>query len=120
VARWFPEFPSISLDYAVMEKAEDIAVVPASIGWSDLGSFAALPEVREADAQGNVFSGDVIALDTARSIVVGNRKLIALVGLSDVVVVDAGDAILVCHRDRAQDVRKVTEVLQARGDEDLL
>lgn len=120
VSRWFPELPSISLDYAVMEKAEDIAVVPASIGWSDLGSFSALPEVREADAEGNVLSGDVIAVDSARSVVVGHKRPIALVGVSDLVVVDAGDAILVCHRDRAQDVRKVTEVLQARGDEHLL
>jgi mannose-1-phosphate guanylyltransferase len=120
IGRWFPEMPSISFDYAVMEKAEDIAVVPASIGWSDLGSFAALPEVREADAQGNVVSGDVITVDAARNVVVGGKRLVAVVGVSDLVVVDAGDAILVVHRDRAQDVRKVTEALAARGDEDLL
>ncbi|WP_050726538.1 mannose-1-phosphate guanylyltransferase [Vulgatibacter incomptus] len=121
LARWFPECPSVSIDYAVMEKAEDLAVVPAELGWSDLGSFASLPDVRKADGTGNVVDGDVLFFDASRNVVIGQRtKPIALIGCSDLVVIDAGDAVLVCSRERAQEVRRVVEALEARGDERLL
>ncbi|WP_373047419.1 mannose-1-phosphate guanylyltransferase [Vulgatibacter sp.] len=121
VARHFPTCPSISIDYAVMEKAQDIAVVPASFTWSDLGSFSSLPEVREADAAGNVTSGNVMLFDALQNVVLGQgNKPVALIGVSDLIVVDAGDALLVCNRDRAQEVRKVVEALRARGDGKLL
>jgi mannose-1-phosphate guanylyltransferase len=117
----FGEAPSISIDYGVMEKAQDLAVVPADFGWSDLGSFASLPEVREADRAGNVAVGDAILVDARDNVVLGQpRRPIALVGVEGLVVVDAGDAILVCPRERAQEVRKVVERLQERGDEQLL
>ena len=117
----FPACPSISIDYAVMEKAADIAVVPATFGWSDLGSFSSLQEVRAPDAMGNVASGDVMLLDALQNVVLGPaNKPIALVGVSDLIVVDAGDALLVCTRDRAQDVRKVVDALKARGSDELV
>jgi len=121
VARHFPACPDISIDYAVMEKAADIAVVPATFTWSDLGSFSSLPEVREADAAGNVVTGDVMLFDALRNVVLGQgSKPVALIGVSDLIVVDSGDALLVCKSDRAQEVRKVVETLRARGDGKLL
>jgi mannose-1-phosphate guanylyltransferase len=112
----FPTAPSVSIDYGVMEKASDIAVVPADVGWSDVGSFAALPEVRPADPEGNVVVGrGAILVDSAGCVVVGSGRPLGLVGLRDLVVVDAGDAVLVVPRDRSQDVRAVVQALKARG-----
>lgn len=111
----FPKLPSISIDYGIMEKAENIVVVPAEFGWSDVGSFAALPEVRAADAAGNVAAGLALAIDSSGCVIVADKKRpVAVIGMKDVVVVDAGDAILVCPRDRAQDVRKAVDELGKR------
>jgi mannose-1-phosphate guanylyltransferase len=119
--RVFPDCPSISIDYGVMEKSTRIAVVPAEFGWSDVGSFAALPDVRPVDHLGNVAEGDAIVIDGRNGVVVaaGGRP-VAVVGIDDVIVVDAGDAVLVCRRDRAQDVRKAVEELQRRGRDEVL
>src|SRR3954465_78958 len=93
-----------------------IALVPGACGWSDVGSFAALPEVRALDARGNAVSGDVIAVDCDDCVVLSEGgRLAAPVGLSGLCVVDAGDALLVVPRDRAQDVRAVVDALKARG-----
>ncbi len=114
--RHFPRAPSVSIDYGVMEKARDIAVVPGDFGWSDVGSFAALPEVRPSDADGNVVVGKgVVLVDSAGCVVVGSGRPLGVVGLRDMVVVDSGDAVLVVPRDRSQDVRAVVEALKARG-----
>jgi mannose-1-phosphate guanylyltransferase len=111
----FPKLPSISIDYGVMEKAKNIVVVPAEFGWSDVGSFAAIPEVREQDAAGNVLSGLALALESSGCVLLADAKRpLAVVGARDLVVVDAGDAILVCPKDRAQDVRKVVDELTRR------
>jgi mannose-1-phosphate guanylyltransferase len=119
--RVFPDCPSISIDYGVMEKSHRIAVVPADFGWSDVGSFAALPDVRPTDHLGNVAEGDALVIDGRNDVVIATKgRPVAVVGLDDVVVVDAGDAILVCRRDRAQDVRKAVEELGRRGREDVL
>jgi mannose-1-phosphate guanylyltransferase len=109
--------PSISIDYGVMEKAKRIALVdPGPIGWSDVGSFAALSEVRPLDARGNALSGDALAIDSDRCVVLSEGgRLIAVVGLHDLCVIDSGDAVLVVPKDRAQDVRKVVDELRARG-----
>ena len=108
--------PPISIDYGVMEKARDIAVVPGDFGWSDVGSFAALPEVRPADGDGNVVVGEgAVLVDSAGCVVVGSGRPLGLVGLKDMVVVDAGDAVLVVPRDRSQDVRAVVQALRGRG-----
>jgi mannose-1-phosphate guanylyltransferase len=119
--RVFPECPSISIDYGVMEKSQRIAVVPADFGWSDVGSFAALSDVRETDHVGNVSEGDALVIDGRNNVVLaGKDRPVAVIGLDDVIVVDAGDAILVCRRDRAQDVRKAVEELSRQGREELL
>jgi mannose-1-phosphate guanylyltransferase len=109
----FPKMPATSIDYGVAERAENIAVVPGSFGWSDVGSFNALPEVRQADAHGNVLEGDAIALDSSGCVLLGQKKRpLAVVGMKDTVVVDAGDAILVVPKARSQDVRLAVEHLK--------
>jgi mannose-1-phosphate guanylyltransferase len=116
LAEQFPLMPSISIDYGVMEKASGIAVVPADFGWNDVGSFPALPSVRRLDAHGNVAEGETVLVDVADSVVLGSGKRpLAVIGVSGMVVVDAGDAILVCPKERAQEVRKVVEELGKRG-----
>jgi mannose-1-phosphate guanylyltransferase len=117
LAEAFPRVPSISIDYGVMEKARRIALVdPGPIGWSDVGSFAALSEVRPLDARGNALSGDALAVDSDGCVILSEGgRLVAAVGLHDVCVIDSGDAVLVVPKDRSQDVRKIVDELRARG-----
>jgi mannose-1-phosphate guanylyltransferase len=117
----FPRCPSISIDYGVMEKSERLAVVPADFGWSDVGSFDALAEIRERDAKGNVSEGEAMIFDGRNNVVLGlPGRPLAVIGVDDLVVVDAGDAVLVCRRDRAQDVRKAVDELRRRGRDEML
>jgi mannose-1-phosphate guanylyltransferase len=123
--RDFAALQSISIDYGVMEPESQtthrIALVPGDFGWSDVGSFAALPEVRALDARGNAVSGDAIAIDCEDCVVLSEgKRLVAVVGLRGLCVVDAGDALLVVPRGRAQDVRAVVDALKARGRGDKL
>lgn len=111
----YPTLPSISIDHAVMEKASGIVTVPAAVGWDDVGSWAALPAVRGTDASGNTTVGNALVIDGHGNVVVSDDVLIATVGVSDLVVVKQGDAILVIRKDQAQDVRKVIDALSARG-----
>ncbi len=102
----------ISIDYAVMEKADNVAVVSASFAWNDIGSWAALANVYEQDGSGNSVDGDVIVIDSEGCLVKSDDSLTAIVGLQDVVVVNDPDAVLVVHKDRVQDVKKVVESLK--------
>ena len=117
----FKASPSISIDYAVMEKAERCAVVPVDIGWTDVGSWSALWEIAGQDEAANGLSGDVVAIDTKGSYLRSEGPLIATVGVEDLVVVATGDAVLVCPKDRAQDTKKIVERLDSKArDEHLL
>ncbi len=111
----YEEMPAESIDYAVMEKARDIVVIPVDLGWSDVGSWRALEEVLPQDAQGNTLRGQTVLRNTSNSIVVGEKRLIAAVGVNDLIVVETDDAVLVCHKDKAQEVRQVVELLRVRG-----
>ncbi len=110
----FAASPNDSIDYAVMEKTADAAVVPLDAGWNDVGSWSALWEVSDKDADGNACHGDVIALDCRNSYAYGNR-LIAMVGLEDVVVVETDDAVFVGHKDRVQDVKEIVGQIKRDG-----
>ena len=110
----FEKLESVSIDYALMEKTAIAAVIPADIGWSDVGSWTALSEVSDRDASGNVITGNVIDLGSRDSIIYAEKRLVATIGLKEVIVVDTPDATLVCTKDRAQDVKKVVEVLRKR------
>lgn len=108
----FAGCPSDSIDYAVMEKAENVAVIPVSMGWSDVGSWDALYAINECDEDGNSCTGDVIAIETRNCLVRSEGPRVALVGVEDLIVVATGDDILILPRGRSQDVRKVTEALK--------
>ena len=103
---------AVSIDYGVMEKAEDVLVVPGDFGWSDLGSWDALWEVSGKDENGNAVRGSFIGIDAGNSLVHSPGKLVALVGVRDLLVVETDDALLICRRGRSQDVRKVVEALE--------
>jgi mannose-1-phosphate guanylyltransferase len=119
--RLYPQLPAQSIDYGVMERADNVAMVPASFGWSDVGSWAALPEVSTLDADGNVVFGDAVLVDTSGSVVdARGGRLVAVVGCRDLVVVDTEDALLVVPRDRAQEVRQVLTELERAGRTQLL
>jgi mannose-1-phosphate guanylyltransferase/mannose-6-phosphate isomerase len=116
----FKKLEPISIDYAVMEKTDRAAVIPADIGWSDVGSWTALDDVSERDAAGNIISGNVIDIGSKDSIIYAEKRLVATIGLKDAVVVDTPDATLVCSKDRAQDVKKVVDELKKRKAEEHL
>jgi mannose-1-phosphate guanylyltransferase len=120
-ARVYPALPSISIDYGVMEKAAGILCLPGAFGWSDVGSWSALADVRPADGGGNVAQGRVLAVAGAgNNIVSCDEGLVALVGVHDLIVVRAGNAVLVAPRARAQEVRAAVAELERAGEEDYL
>lgn len=108
----FEACPADSIDYAVMEKTDRAMVLPVDIGWSDVGSWSALWEVSEQDADGNAHHGDVVAVDSRNSYAWA-RRMVALVGVDDLVVVETDDAVLVAHKDRVQQVKDVVARLKA-------
>ncbi|MCW4454287.1 mannose-1-phosphate guanylyltransferase/mannose-6-phosphate isomerase [Flavobacterium sp. MXW15] len=110
----FTAVPSDSIDYAVMEKTSDAVVVPLDAGWNDVGSWTALRDVSQQDGDGNAHQGDVIAIDCRNTYAYGQR-LVALVGLDDVIVVETDDAVLVGRADRMQEVKEVVARLKAEG-----
>lgn len=112
----FGASPSDSIDYAVMEKTDRAAVVPVSCGWSDIGSWSSLWAVAERDEDGNRHEGDVISIDTKGSLVrASERRMIATLGVEDLVVIDTADATLVARKDRVQDVKTIVDALKAAG-----
>jgi len=113
----YESIPGESIDYGVMERAASVKVIPASFGWSDVGSWSALPEVIDADADGNVSiaTAGLISIDSSDSLVYAGGKMAALIGVDNLIVVDTPDALLVCRKDRAQDVKKIVESLQQSG-----
>lgn len=107
----FSACPSNSIDYAVMEKASNCAVVGADFGWSDIGSWKAISELYESDAAGNRIQGKAVVVESRNCFIQGSDRLVAVVGVDDLVIVDTGDAVLVADRDRAQDVKEVVSQL---------
>ena len=116
--RVWPQVSKESIDYGVMEGAEDVCVIPVDIGWSDVGSWGSLADLLarmgQKDEAGNVTVGDHIGLDTRDSMIFAGERLIATIGLEDVVIVDSGDAVLVCRMDREQDVRDLVHRLERK------
>lgn len=111
----FAACPEDSIDYAVMEKTERAAMVPLDGGWSDIGSWSALWDVSDKDADGNAVKGDVLALDTSDTFIHADHRLVATVGVDNLVVVETKDAVLVAHRDHVQQVKQVVEQIRNDG-----
>jgi mannose-1-phosphate guanylyltransferase len=121
LAEFFPGFPSVSIDHAVMEKARAVAVVPGDFGWNDVGSWESAWELSAKDEAANALPEDAVAIDARGNFVcdrmtTGGKRVYALVGVADLILVETDDAVLLIPRDRAQDVRTVVERLRARGD----
>jgi mannose-1-phosphate guanylyltransferase/mannose-6-phosphate isomerase len=114
-AEAFAACPDESIDYAVMEKTDKAVVVPLSAGWSDVGAWSSLWEIGDQDASGNVSSGDVLSHNTSNSYIRAEHRLVATVGLDNIVVVETNDAVLVAAKDQVQDVKKIVESLKAQG-----
>ncbi|MDR1559682.1 MAG: mannose-1-phosphate guanylyltransferase [Clostridiales bacterium] len=110
--RVYRTFPSVSIDYGIMEKAEGVFTIPGSFGWDDAGSWLALARINKTDENGNIVNGDVITIGTRDCIIVGGGRLIATVGLEDTVVVDTDDTLLIARKESAQDIKKVIENLK--------
>ena len=119
-ARGYAAIADASIDYGVLEKATNVAVVAGEFDWDDIGSWTALARHWPADAHGNVARGRVLALDSRGNLVSTEKRVAALVGVEDLIVVETADAVLVCRRDRAQDVKRVIDELRSRGWKDVL
>lgn len=110
--REFQGFRAESIDYGVMEKARDIYILSGAFGWDDVGSWLAVSRIKRSNELGNVVEGNVVTVDTRDTIIQGGGKLIAAVGLEDMIVVDSEDALLICEKAHAGDIKKVLENLK--------
>jgi mannose-1-phosphate guanylyltransferase/mannose-6-phosphate isomerase len=116
----YDSIESISIDYGVMEGSENILMVPAQFKWSDVGSWTALDDIIEKDNSGNILKGNTIDIGSRNSVVFSGERLVATIGLKDMVVVDSPDATLVTSKERAQEVKKIVEILRRNGYEEHL
>lgn len=116
----FPTLPSESIDYGIMEKASDIYILPGNFGWDDVGSWLAIERVRGTDSNDNTITGNVVILDSHNCTIEAENKLIAAVGLKDIIVVDTKDATLICSKEKTNDIKAVLEQLRKQHKEDYL
>ena len=108
----FEAFHSESIDYGIMEKAQNIYILSGSFGWDDVGSWLAVERIRQSNEFGNVITGNAVTVDTKNTIIEGSKKLIATVGIEDLIIVDTEDALLICEKDSAGNIKKVLENLK--------
>ncbi|HHL34283.1 MAG TPA: mannose-1-phosphate guanylyltransferase/mannose-6-phosphate isomerase, partial [Desulfobulbaceae bacterium] len=111
----FAACPAESIDYAVMEKTDRAVVVPLDAGWNDIGSWSALWDVNDKDGQGNSIHGDVLLVDARNNLAMSESRLLAAVGVDDLIMVETKDAVLVAHKDKSQEVKQIVEQLKAAG-----
>lgn len=108
----FSSFSSESIDYGIMEKANNIYILPGTFGWDDVGSWLAVERIKKTNEFGNVVNGNIITISTKNCIIEGAKKLIATVGIDDLIIVDSEDAMLICNKDNASEIKKVLENLK--------
>jgi len=111
LAERFSKLPKISVDYAIMEKASEVLAFKAAFDWDDVGSWTALPDHLGRDEGGNTVRGDIVEHEARNNIALSNGRLIALCGVEDLIVIETPDAVLVCHRNAAQDIKKLQPLL---------
>lgn len=115
IEKIYPIIPKISVDYGIMERADNVVVIPAEMGWDDVGSWETLGVLYDKDEQGNVLRGEQVNIDTKDCISFAKNGVIATIGVENLIIVQTEDAVLVCAKDRAQDVKKVVDRLKAEG-----
>jgi mannose-1-phosphate guanylyltransferase len=120
LGRVWPQVDRQTIDYGVMEGAEDVAVIPVDIGWSDVGSWASIFELLQADEEGNIVVGPHVGIDTHDTLVLGGKRFIATIGLEGMVIVDTEDALLICPREREQEVRAIVRHLERENQREYL
>ncbi|HEX7556745.1 MAG TPA: mannose-1-phosphate guanylyltransferase [Leptolinea sp.] len=113
--RVWQQITNQTIDYGVMEKASDVVIIPIDIGWTDVGSWASMAELFPQDKNGNIFIGPNLEIDTRDTLVFGEKRLVATIGVQDLVIVDTEDALLICAKDRVQDVREIVKRLNVEG-----
>ena len=111
----FHSLESVSIDHGVMEKSTNVAVLPAEIEWNDVGTWTSLAEISKNDSHGNVINGNVVSVENSDSIIQAENRLVAALGLKGIIVVDTPDALLVCPKERAQDVKKIVEQIKSEN-----
>ncbi len=116
----FTAFTSESIDFGIMEKASNIYTIPGSFGWDDVGSWLAVERINETDDDKNYIEGNVISIGSERATICGGKRLIAAVGVEDIIIVDTDDAVLICSKNSTQDVKKVIAQLKEQGSNDLV
>lgn len=116
----YPVIPKISIDYGILERSDDVLVLSGDFGWNDVGSWDMMKVIYDEDAEGNILVGDHVNIDTTNTISFSSGKMIATIGVDNLVVVETEDAILVCDKNRVQDVKKVVDTLNEQGRTDLL
>lgn len=119
VQRIYPKIPKISIDYGIMERADHVMVVKADFGWNDVGSWDSLESIARIDENGNQNLGtsEKMLLDTNNCIMYSDHKMIAALGIDNIILVETNDVILVCNKERAQEVKRIVEELEARGND---
>jgi len=115
VERAYKKMESISIDHGILERASDVVVIPVDFEWSDVGSWNSIDGVFKADSDGNIIKGRVVDIESRGSIILGCERVVATIGLKDMVLVDTPDATLVCPKDRAQEVKDLVGILKKRG-----
>lgn len=108
----FSAFPSESIDYGIMEKTSPIYTIPSDFGWDDVGSWLSIDRIMDKDENGNIITGNSVNVDSKNITIIGSKKLIAAVGLEDIVIVDTDDAVLICSKNKSQDIKKVLQELK--------
>jgi mannose-1-phosphate guanylyltransferase len=116
LARVWDQVSEQTIDYGVMEHAKDVVVIPVDIGWTDVGNWESLAELLSPDQDGNILVGSHQEIDTHNTFMFGGKRLVATIGVQDLVIVDTEDALLICAKGREQDVREVVEQLKKSGD----
>ena len=120
IADIYPTIPSISVDYGIMEKSSDVLVISGDFGWNDVGSWENMDVIYDEDENGNIFVGNQINIDTKNTISYAKKRLITTVGVENLIIVETEDAILVCDKSRAQDVKLIVDELKASGQKEYL
>lgn len=116
----YPTIPSISVDYGIMEKSDDVLVISGDFGWNDVGSWENMNVIYDEDENGNIIIGNQINIDTKNTISYAKKRLITTVGVENLIIVETDDAILVCDKNRAQDVKQIVDELKASGRKEYL
>lgn len=116
----YSKFESVSIDYGIMEHAKSIYTIPGNFGWDDVGSWTALERINLSDDEGNIIKGNIVSVDTKKCIIQGNDKLIATVGVENLVVVDTDDATLICSKDKCQEIKTLLKEMKQQNKDDYL